>query len=290
MYALVTPARNDADNLRRLAGTVVRQTLAPHVWVVVDDGSTDDTLAVACELARSRPWVVVLQAGGRGDLRDGRRFGRVLLALTEGIRAVPAEVELVTKLDADVTLPEDYFERLVRAFADPAIGLASGSRLELQDGRWVRRHLTGAAVEAQCRTYRRACWEQIQPLPAHMGWDGIDEASAVLAGWRTRVVDGLDFRHHRPMGIRDGSRVRARSAEGRAAHYMNYRPSYVLMRAIWHARRDPTAFAMLWGWGAAALMRRERYAVPEVRDYVRQKQSPRHLLARASEARRQSEN
>jgi hypothetical protein len=169
--------------------------------------------------------------------------------------------------------------------ADDGLGMASGSRCELEAGRWRRRHLTGTAVEAQVRAYRWACWRALQPLEERMGWDGIDEARAVLAGWRTRVVEDLEFRHHRRMGRRDGSRLRARAAEGTAAHFMGYRPSYLALRALWQARREPAALAMLWGYASAVAGRRGRCRDAAVRGYFRDQQAGRRLAARLREAR-----
>src|SRR6185503_2690306 len=118
MYALITPARNEADSLAVLAPTVAGQTRPPACWVIVDDGSSDATAEVAAELALRHPWIVLVRSGRVEDgLRQGRREGRDLLSFEEGLRAVPMPVELVTKLDADVTLPPHYFERLLAAFA-----------------------------------------------------------------------------------------------------------------------------------------------------------------------------
>ena len=285
-HALVTPARDDAARLAALAPTVVGQTLRAAAWVIVDDGSNDETAQVARELADDYPWIVLVSTGrGQEGLHQGRWEGRVLLSLQRGLCALPGPVDLITKLDADLTLPLDYFERLVAAFvADRHLGMASGTRFELEDGLWEPRHLTGSAVAAQCRTYRLACWEAVQPLEPHLGWDGVDEARAVLKGWRTRVVPGVSFRHYRPMGTRDGSRLRARTAEGVAAHYMGYRPSYLMVRSLWHARRDPSALGMLWGWATAAA-RREPRCEDTVRAYVRRQQSARHFARRLREVR-----
>jgi glycosyltransferase involved in cell wall biosynthesis len=247
--------------------------------VIVDDGSSDGTAEYAAALAAQHDWITVLTTGrGNGGLTEGRREGRDLLALQQGMDVLPADVETVTKLDADVELPSEYFERLSEAFAaDPRLGLASGRRCELEHGKWHRRHVTGTAVEAQCRTYRHACWRELQPIEPRMGWDGMDEARAIVAGWHTHVVDGLDFRHRRPMGTRDGSRVRARMAEGHAAHFMGYRPTYLLVRAAWHARREPAAVAMLWGYASAAVSGRGRCQDAAAVAYVRRRQSARHL-------------
>jgi hypothetical protein len=256
--------------------------------VIVDDGSTDGTARVASELASEHSWIVLVRTGRqREGLREGRREGRDLLSLQEGLQAFPGPPDLMTKLDADVTLPLDYFERLAFAFAtDDRLGMATGTRCELEDGHWQERHLTGSAVAAQCRTYRWACWEQVQPLEPRLGWDGVDEARAVLAGWRTRVVPGLHFRHHRPMGWRDGSRFRARAAEGIAAYYMGYRPSYLLVRSVWHTRRDLSALGMLWGWATAVARGAPRCDDVAVRAYVRRQQSARHFARRLHEVRR----
>lgn len=286
MYALITPARDEAERLRTLAPTVLAQTVRPAVWVIVDDGSVDDTAEVVAELSGANPWIRLVPGASReGSLSDGRREGRDLLALVEGIRSLPAPPELVVKLDADVTLPPDYFERIVAAFAaDPRLGIASGSRQERIDGEWRRINLTGTAVEAQCRTYRWSCWEALQPLDPCLGWDGIDEARAVVGGWRTLILPGLSFRHHRVMGSRDGRRMRARAAEGIAAYYMGYRPSYLFLRSLWHARRDPSSLFMLCGYAGAAACRRRR-GESSARAYVREQQSLRHLARRAREVR-----
>jgi poly-beta-1,6-N-acetyl-D-glucosamine synthase len=278
-YALVTPARDDAANLAVLASTIVAQTLTPAAWVIVDDGSSDGTADVADELAARHDWIHVVRTGRDGGaLADGRREGRVVVALEQGVRSL-SRVDTVTKVDADVELPPDYFERIHAVFAgDSRVGLASGRRCEFERGQWRPRRVTGTAVEAQCRTYRWECWEALQPIEPRMGWDGMDEARAIVAGWTTHVVDGLQFRHRRPMGSRDGSRLRARMAEGHAAHYMGYRPSYLLARAVWHARREPAALAMLWGYAAATANRRPRSDDAAAVAYVRHRQSARYLL------------
>jgi poly-beta-1,6-N-acetyl-D-glucosamine synthase len=281
----VTPARDEAGNLAALAASVRAQSIMPCAWVIVDDGSSDGTAEVVARMAREDPWIALVTSGrDRGRVARGRREGRALLSFQEGVRVLDRPVELVCKLDADVTLSPDYFARIVAAFArDPRLGLASGRRCELQRGRWRRRHLTGRAVEAQARTYRMACWNGLQPLEPRMGWDSVDEARAVLTGWRTHVVDDLEFRHHRTMGRRDGSRIRARAAEGDAAHYLGYRPSYLALRALWNALREPAAVAMIWGFAVAAVRCRPKDAVARV--YFRRQQSARHLARRWREAR-----
>jgi glycosyltransferase involved in cell wall biosynthesis len=118
-YAVVTPARNEAGNLVRLAECLDRQTFAPQAWVIVDNGSTDDTPAVAEQLAESRPWVRVTHAAGAGASVRG---GPVARAFHAGWAVLPCEPDVIVKVDADVSFDDDFFVRLVGASQTPASG------------------------------------------------------------------------------------------------------------------------------------------------------------------------
>jgi hypothetical protein len=162
--------------------------------------------------------------------------------------------------------------------------MASGSCYELEDGEWTQRHVTASHVVGPARAYRRECLESILPLEERMGWDGLDEVKANVLGWSTRNVPELPFYHHRIQGRRDGSRRRHWMNLGASAHYMGYRPSYVLFRAAYRGLKEPSAIAMVWGWGSAALRREPQYADPRVRKHLRDRQAFRYLPVRAREA------
>ena len=55
-YSVVTPARNEATNLRRLADSMAAQTMRPHEWLIVDNGSLDATGETAAEIVRELPF------------------------------------------------------------------------------------------------------------------------------------------------------------------------------------------------------------------------------------------
>ena len=50
-YVLISPCRNEADYMRRTLDSVVAQTLTPTLWVIVDDGSTDETPQILADSA-----------------------------------------------------------------------------------------------------------------------------------------------------------------------------------------------------------------------------------------------
>jgi glycosyltransferase involved in cell wall biosynthesis len=287
-YALVTPARNETRNLRRLANCLRQQTHSPTAWVIVDDGSTDDTLLAAASLAEEHDWVTVLSSPGaithEGPLDRGRGVGRDVIAFKAGLANLSVPVDIVLKLDADVSVEPDFFERMLAAFAvDESLGIASGTCYEFEGGEWHPQHVTAGHVRGATRAYRWSCLEDVSPLEERLGWDGIDWLKARSLGWTTKSLADLPFRHHRPMGKRDGL-LRAWVGRGEAAYFIGYRFSYMTIRALYHSRRDPRAIAMLLGYVAAWACRRPRCGDPGVRTVLRELQSLRRLGSRFREA------
>jgi poly-beta-1,6-N-acetyl-D-glucosamine synthase len=281
-YALVTPAKDEADNLRRLADSVTSQTVVPSRWVIVDNGSSDSTPDVAGALAERFDWIRSTAAPGT-ETAPG---APVVRAFNTGL-PLAGEPDVVVKLDADVSFEPDYFGRLLEEFeADPKLGIAGGVCFELEDGEWVARHVTGDHVRGATRAYRFNCLREIGPLPEVVGWDGVDELKAHVLGWRTRSVPTLRFDHHRAVGARDGAPTSRWLAEGRCAHYMGYGPLYMLVRTLGRAMRDRdlAAFAMLWSFAVATARREARYPDEAVRSHLRRQQSLRHLPLRVREA------
>src|SRR6188768_4048275 len=128
-YALITPARNEAENLRRLGECVIAQSHLPTEWIVVDDDSTDETAAVAQGFAsRGVDWIRLIASPGaekrQGPLAAGRRAGRDVVAFNAGIDALSESPDLLVKLDADVSFEPDYFGALASRFlAEPRLGI-----------------------------------------------------------------------------------------------------------------------------------------------------------------------
>ncbi len=281
-YVVITPARDEAENLRRVAASVLEQTVLPQRWLIVDNGSTDDTMEVARELEHRFKWVDVLSAPGTTAAEPGQPIVRAFHLALQNLEENP---DVVVKLDADVSFDADYFERLCRAFEeDPRLGITSGVCYEHDGESWRPTFVTQAHVRGATRAYRWECLQQVLPLEERVGWDGIDELKANVFGWDTRVIAELGFLHHRRLGARDGMPWARWARQGRAAHYMGYRFSYLLFRTLHHARRNPGALAMLWSYAAAAATRSPRYSDERVRRHLRERQKLRTLRARRREA------
>jgi|SRR5581483_11303305 len=275
-YAAVTPARDEEENLRRLASAMIAQTVRPIRWVIVENGSIDGTAALAAELAAAHSWIRLLhtESGARYD-----RTSPYMRAWHAGVDALEGLADVVVKLDADVSFEPDYFARILAEFeADPTLGMTSGSCHEWRDGAWRAWELPGDAVWGPTRSYRRSCLELVLPLHDTVAYSIIDVAKARLAGFGVRHLRELPFRHHRPEGAGEGSRWRSWLGEGEAAHYVGYRPTYVFGRCAYRLRHDRAAIGLVFGYLSAALRRKPRYDQPQVVHAVRERQRARRAL------------
>src|SRR4051812_48248250 len=112
-YALITPARNEEGHLPELIRSVTQQTILPTRWVIVSDGSTDRTDEIVRSAAAHSPWIVLLRRE-RDSERHFAAKAHAVNAAYETLRGV--EFDLIGNLDADITLPPDYYAFLIRKF------------------------------------------------------------------------------------------------------------------------------------------------------------------------------
>ncbi len=280
---IVTPARNEAENLRRLGGCLIDQTWRPEAWIVVDNGSTDGTADVVRELARAHGWIRLVSIESDSNPARGRSSVR---AFNAGVMDAPKHPDLITGLDADVSLGSGYFDALRGEFErNLRLGVAAGVCYEPSGDGWEPVSVTHPNIRGASFTCRRECLEQLLPLEERLGWEGIAVVRAKIRGWETAIFRDLEYFHHRPTRARDVNRFAGFAEEGDSAYSMWYRPSYMVMRTLYRAigRVDLAATGLAWGYARSALSRRSRHPEPGFREFVRSNQSPSNWLSRARE-------
>jgi glycosyltransferase involved in cell wall biosynthesis len=194
--SVVVPCHNSAAYLRETFESVAAQTLADLEIVMVDDGSTDDTRALAAQLARSadRPVRLVLQ----------ERRG-VAAARNRGI--LEARGRYVLPLDADDLIdPRMLEEAAAMLEADPAMSIVYTDRADFGD---IERTWRAGAFElprlryfnqiGYCSLFRRTLWEELGGYRGNV--DGFDDwdfwLAAALRGHRAAHLPKPYHRHRR---------------------------------------------------------------------------------------------
>lgn len=276
-YLLITPCRDEAKYARRTLESIARQTLPPALWIIVDDGSTDETPAILAESAAKLPFLKIIRREDRGFRKLG---GGVIDAFYAGYETVnPNDFDYVCKLDLDLDLPAGYFQTLIEQMEkEPRLGTCSGKPFF--------RDALGRAIPETCgdensvgmvKFYRTACFTQIGGFVRELMWDGIDCHRCRMLGWIAASWDdpAINFEHLRPMGTSHKNWWTGRVRHGIGQYFMGTGPAYILASALFRIPRPPVfigSVAMLWGYMKSALQRRQRYGDGEFRHFLRRHQ------------------
>jgi biofilm PGA synthesis N-glycosyltransferase PgaC len=198
-YALITPARNEAQFIERTLESVVSQTQLPIRWIVVSDGSTDGTDELVQQYVRRYAWIELLRLE-TSQARDFASKARAFNAGHQRLRGVPYDI--IGNLDADRSFDPEYFAFLLDRFAElPNLGVAGTPFLE--DGEQYDYRFTNIDhVSGGCQLFRRECFEGLAGyVPVERGGiDWIAVTTARMNGWQTRTFLEKVCVHHRRMG------------------------------------------------------------------------------------------
>jgi biofilm PGA synthesis N-glycosyltransferase PgaC len=278
---IVSPVRNEAAHIERVASGLAAQTHPPERWVVVDDGSEDETPQILRRLERELDFlhVVSTPAGYTREAADRLAVAAAPRAFNYGLRAIgPTELAGFThigKLDGDVELRPDYYRSILDRFDDrPALGIAGGVILERSDGEWQPTPCATSHVRGALKLYSRECFTAIGGLQERLGWDGIDQVLAGMHGFETRSFNGAEALHHRHTGSADG-RLRGHVRWGEAHWILHHGALWTLVRAGKEARKRPrgaSGVAYLYGYARAAARRVPRVEIEGYGRFVRAEQ------------------
>lgn len=119
--SVVMPVYNAAGFLAASVGSVIEQTMADWELILVDDGSTDNSLQVCQEYALDNPRIRVVAQANRGP-SAARNTG-----------VIASKGEFIFFLDADDRLPSDALELLLSAVETERADMALGNFLKQEN-------------------------------------------------------------------------------------------------------------------------------------------------------------
>jgi glycosyltransferase involved in cell wall biosynthesis len=274
-FVLVTPVRNEERTIEITIQSVVAQTVPPREWVVVSDGSTDQTDAIVDRYVRQFNWLRLVQLKNR----PGRNFASVVFATETGIQALRTRAyAYLGLLDADVRFPENYFAQMLTRFAkDVRLGLAGGLVVDVVDGKRFRDRQSLQNVAGAVQFFRRECFESLGGLVpvAEGGWDAITCVRARMNGYRTETFADLIVEHLKPRNVAEGGPLRRHWQFGTRDYALASHPVFELAKCCARWGDFPPvlgALARLSGYGWAAVRNRKRQLPPDVCIHIRREQ------------------
>jgi glycosyltransferase involved in cell wall biosynthesis len=229
-YVIISPVRDEAEYIQQTLRSVIAQTVKPAEWMLVNDGSSDETGRIVEHYAGQYEWMRVIHRRNRGYRKSG---SGVIEAFYEGYERLRCrDFDFIVKLDGDLSFAPDYFERCFRHFdANARLGIGGGVLYHQHNGIMELEKHPAFHVRGATKIYKRACWEAIGNLLRMPGWDTLDEVKANMLGWETKSFLDLEVTHHRFTGAADGT-WRNAVKFGRANYISGYHPLFMLVKCI----------------------------------------------------------
>jgi len=274
-YVLITPARNEAQYIEMTLRSMIAQTHKPLRWVIVSDGSTDETDEIVARNAAEHPWIELV----RLPPREERHFAGKVMAFNAGLeRVISVPYEAIVSLDADISFDSDYFAFLLEKLAAHSeLGLIGTPFREISGESYDYRFVSIEHVSGACQVFRRSCFEAIGGyVPIRGGSiDHVAVISARMKGWKTRTFTEKSCIHYRPIGTAGHRPIAARFRVGLKDYAVGNHPIWELCRVARQVFLPPYCIgglALGAGYVSALLRRTKRPVPPELIKFHRHEQ------------------
>ena len=210
-FLIIIPCHNEAHNIAYCLESLHRQTLKSFKVVVVNDGSTDKSADIIDQFAADKPQFTFLHL----PPSEHEPGAKVVRTFNKGLEISAIEdVDVICKFDADIIFPNNYLAELDKLYSENLkIGMASGIvkikrsvfdktkifDFKNTDRQWMFENLSSPDhVRGPIKSYRKACFQQMDGLRPVLGWDNIDVLLTKKNGWETATIKNLWVKHLRP--------------------------------------------------------------------------------------------
>jgi cellulose synthase/poly-beta-1,6-N-acetylglucosamine synthase-like glycosyltransferase len=200
-YSIITAARNEEKYIFKTLESVVKQSLLPIEWIIINDGSTDKTSELIASYAVQYPWIVQV------DLVDFKpeiksTGGRISHILNIAARALKSDYDIIAKLDADIEFNASFIEKLLAEFSkNEKLGIASGHLIF--EGKKESVDYNGNTIRGAVMLIRKEVFREINGFfeTKGSGEDTIMSIAARYYGWTTKTFP-VYFNHLKSEGTR----------------------------------------------------------------------------------------
>ena len=230
-YIIITPANNEEEFIKCTLDSVCNQTLKPEEWIIVDDGSTDNTSKIVEKYTKSYNWIRLVSKSNVEEKRSGGI--KVVRAFETGFNELSCnDYNFIVKLDADLTIPNYYFETVASEFKNnKTLGICGGVCVLEDDGKLIEEKAAEYHIRGAIKAYKKECFKAIGGLAHAYAWDVIDEYLAMYNGWEVKKIEFLKVIHLRESGKETGQ-FRLSLKMGKFCYKIGYDPFLTFLRSI----------------------------------------------------------
>ncbi len=234
-YIIITPCKDEEKNLPSLFNSVLKQTIKPKLWVIVDDSSTDNSKKIIQKFATKTSFIKLISHSSNN--RDLSKYSSVVKTgcnyAEEYCKKNKTKHDFIGILDADIILEKNYYKKLIQKFNKyPKLGIASGIIFSKYDDKLIYEKTDLNFPRGGIRLLRKKCYNSINgmPLVKHAP-DSVCCAKAKLNNWITMGFQDVKAIQIRPtssaQGFWKGFKIR-----GESDYYLGYNPIFALLKGI----------------------------------------------------------
>lgn len=220
-HLVIIPAYNEEENISRALDSIAEQSITPTRLVVVDDGSTDKTPKILADYSAKHSWIKIVTNRNKDPRATGAKIVR---AFNLGLNSENIDqYDIISKYDADLVFPPQYFEEVIKTFQDNAdIGLTGGVCSILENEEWKEEKVSkGDHIRGALKSYRREAFIEMGGLKMFMGWDSADEFILRFHKWKIKRLSHLQVKHFRETNQLNGW-VKTSRLNARVFHNLDY--------------------------------------------------------------------
>ncbi len=282
-YIIITPTYNEGRFIRETIDGVISQTAIPKKWLIVDDGSTDNTVDI---LKQYKDQYDFIEWHSRTHRPDQSYYASNVYAILEGYERVKGlDFDYLAILDADMKLCKKYYEEIFRRFeVNEHLGIATGTYVEDVGGCLEEALIDRRSTPKALQVFRRCCYDQIGGyIPCKNGGeDSCAEIMARMYGWQTWSFPEIKAIHQRPVGTRDGKSILyAKFNQGLTDYCLGTHPIFMLAKCLRRCLVEKpfisSGVARLAGFLHGYIAREQRQIPDDARHFVRREQMKRLL-------------
>ena len=223
-YILITPVLNEQDNIVNCIASVILQTHLPIKWVIIDGGSTDNTLQIISSFNIS--WLKVITQTDTSMPRGHEKFSHQMQEAYEYCKNTFADY--IGKMDADCSISRDFFEMTIKGCEqDRTLGAVSGKMYT----NGIPENYPDDEIP-DIRLYRKKALEDIGGFPiTKYSPDTVILAKLRLNGWRIQTFPKVTINNTRK---RDSNSV----TFGKARWHLGYSLPLFLLGTAYATRNN----------------------------------------------------
>lgn len=235
-YILITPAYNEEKFIEGTIKAVIAQTIVPQKWLILDDGSTDNTGEIIKQYESKHDFIIYNQVQ-RTDIES--YYARRIQVFLLGYEKIKNEDhDFVATLDSDLSLEPTYYELILAEFdRNPKLGIASGFYVDKVKGQLQApvRDPDEISTPGGLQVFRRECFEAIggYSVLKYGGSDTLAGIKARMNGWQTKHFPQYQAIHYRPLGTGNGTHIlTAKYRVGQAEYALGNHPLFALAKSF----------------------------------------------------------